>query len=250
MAIIHDNISGTTTAEGSSPYATMGADSPTVDVFGFDEISRPVLIKGSSDNLLRTFPLGAVHPLYENMYCTGPSGGVTSLPGTFTEGTISWKGFLFKARATSETLSISTRESGGPQYGTYKDALGEDTPYVYYLDTPYVPSKHNPKTGDFWKFRIIDRVRAINQQGVYIGKPTDPPFVPSPPTNIPPAATMPGTNGADQTIDWSTLMDPTINVNHGWVLRNFQTNSQFSVGDVALYFWTANWEYVDQYSPS
>lgn len=242
MAIIHENI--------GNVYSTLGADSPTVDIFGFDDVTRPVIVRGNSADLLKAFPFGEKHPTFEGMYCTGPSGGVTALPGNFTEGTIGWKGFLYTGRSISETLAISTREVTGPIVSSGSDFAGGTVPWINYVSPPIVPSLLNPETNQYWRFRLIERVRSITQQGVTIGTPDSPPGIPAPPNKVPPPAALPAeNNGPDEIIDWSRLQDPTINYPYGWILRDFQVNSQFSLGTVALYYWTARWEYLNRYGP-
>jgi len=231
MAIVLTNFAETAQTE---------IDSLTVDPFGFDDITRGVILAGNGPGILSKFPLGSAHPVLKDMYCTGPQSART-LPGGYCEATIAWKGFATSSRATSTTYSISTRETTGPIYSVN---IANETNYSYAGD-PFTPGIINPKTGTYYRFRLIERVKGISQQGVTIGTPGTPPVLPDPPK-----ITAPGfLNAQGIGIDWTKLMDPLYTYPYGWVLRDYQVNSQFSVGGIALFFWTARWENIDRIGP-
>lgn len=226
MAIIH---------MGGGTVETLKNESPTLDPFGFDDVTTRILFRGDMAGLLAAFPLGGTLSGTQ-MYCIGPQGASEARFGHIWAD-IGYKGFYqTTGKPTLTSHSVTTRETELPR--NYTKANGSN--WVTYVDTPMVPSKYNPKTGTYWRVRLIDRLVGSTVQGVTVGTPSTPP---SPPTMNGPKPL--GFNGPD----WRNLIDPTVNYPFGWVLRDFQTNSQFAVGNVALYFWTARFEYVDQYAP-
>lgn len=210
--------------------------SPTLDPFGFDEIRLRILYRGGMQSLINEFQLGNQFN-GTDMYCIGPQGASKSRFGHIWA-EIAYKGFYDEnRRRTLTSYSVTTRETELPRTYT-KEGGGTWTTYAA---PPMVPSIKNPKTGTFWRVRLIDRVVGATMQGVTIGTPSQPPPLPTIQATIPP--------GMKSNVNWDNLADPTVNYPNGWQVRDFQTNSQFSAGDKALFFWTARFEFVERFSP-
>lgn len=210
---------------------------PSLDPAGFDTVSHSVLFRGDFTALVNAYTLGSSLEGQGNMYCTGPQGASRSRFGHIWA-TIGYKGFWGGEgnRKQVSSWTVTTRETEFPI--TYTKANG--APYTVYVGPPQVASAVNPKTGAYWRVRLIDRVYGATLQGVTVGTPTTAPTIPEFKGSLP-------SNAGKQ--DWQNLYDPTVNVPTGWVIRDYQVNSQFTVGNVSLYFWTARFEYVDKYSP-
>ena len=216
-------------------YKILTADSPTADPAGFDDITRRILFRGTSSELVTTFALGSLLSGSPGMYCIGPQGAAESLPGGHLKATIGYKGFLSpNARPTLHSYTVTTRETTLPIQS--KTPTGND--YTSYAGPPWVPSVKNPKTNTYWRLRLIDQLQGVRLSGVSIGVPGTPP--PRPPDQG---------NPPTRTIQWENLNDPLISYPNGWVLRDYQPSSTFAAGQVALYFWTAYFEYVQKFGP-
>ena len=216
-------------------YRILAADSPTVDPAGFDDMTRRILFRGTASELVAAFPLGSVLTGSPGMYCIGPQGAAETLPGSHLKATIGYKGFLTpNARPILTSYTVTTRETTLPIQS--KTPTGGD--YTSYATSPWAPSTKNPKTGTYWRVRLIDHLQGVRLTGVSIGVPGTPPPLPTYQGNIP---TSP--------IKWDNLPDPLVSYPSGWILRDYQPSSTFAAGSVALYFWTAYFEYVSRYGP-
>lgn len=225
MAIIHRF--GATVEDLDKPI-------PSLDPAGFDTVSRSILYRGTFQQLLTEFSLGSTLSGLPQMYCTGPQGGSRSRFGHIWA-TIGYKGFASEnSRKQISSWSVTTRETQLPI--DYSRPNG--TKYTVYASPPMVPQVVNPKTGTYYRVRLIDRIYGATMQGVTIGSPTSGPSIPT-------FTGQPPTGG----INWETLYDPTLNYPYGWSIRDHQVTSQFTAGEKSLYFWTARFEYVDRYGP-
>jgi hypothetical protein len=228
---------------GTNTFKLLEADSPTHDPAGFDEIRRVVLFRGTIPQLLATFDLGTTYPSYPKMFCCGPQPGIESRPSSnenpIYKVPILYRGFINETkRPDGQSYTISTRETLLPITGTR--ANGSE--YTAYAAAKMCPQNNilNPKTGSYWRVRVLDRVHGVRIQGVST----------STGGALPPLPTYAGTAPTrDSQLDYQNLLDPTVNYRTGWNLMNYEVNSQFTLGTNVLHFWTAYFQYRFEYDP-
>ena len=224
-------------------YKILEADAPTLDPAGFDEIRRVVLFRGKIPEMIAAFPLGSAYPGYSKMFCCGPQPGIESRPSStetpIYKVPIIWRGFMNETnRPDGQSYTISTRETLLPITGTRANG----TDYTAYAAAKMCPGSSilNPKTGSYWRVRVLDRVHGVRIQGVST----------STGSALPPLPTYQGAAPTrDSQLDYQNLLDPTVNYRVGWNLMNYEVNSQFTLGTNVLHFWTAYFQYRFEYDP-
>lgn len=205
------------------------------DPAGFDTASMEVLFRGTQAQLNAAFALGALNmPESEGaaMYCLGSLGATQARFGHIWA-TIGWKGFKDGEKAIVKSFTATSRDVDFPlQSGNVTVGLASPAGESTYVN------------GEFRRARATEIIAGLQQSGVSIGAPD------KPPAPVKPTDTVPEWRTAFQSkINWNTMPGAMVNDLNGWVLRNFQVTSEFTAGAVCLRFWTAQWEWVQKFSP-
>lgn len=259
-----------------------------VDPAGFDTCTARILWRGTQADMVAYFSIGGTAaetglaaPAGSTFYCIGPQGQAEEKFGhVWAE--IAWKGVLKKRTQTDliTTLStddqvigisrsITTREIQYPvQQGDYQilaaNPAASSAERWMRPETVRAPSPDDDTSIITrwvpWRIRYVGYVFAMSVKGITIGKKKtiqNPPIIAA---SAPPKYGAPMLNAGSSTLgstDWKNTPDPTITLaagilsatGDGWLCRNYQRTSEYSLGENVLAFWTADYEWIERYGP-
>ncbi len=249
----------TTLAPGA--FAFRRKPVPTLDPSSFDTVTAAILFRGTANELLTRFPLGALAsatgylgPAGSVLYCMGPQGTPEEKMGhVWAE--ITWKGFIEPSGITgvvgglttgthlrSASMDLTTTETTWPQGDVYLGADFAETPALRPVKVAGVTVDTKP-----WRVRLIDRVYSLTLTGITAAAAGTWPDPPKPILTDP---------GSGERINWAGLHpDPLLTYSFdkrksdGWVCRNFKRTSVLAMGSQVLAAWEANYTWEERHGP-
>jgi len=210
----------------------------------FDQAQASVFVRGDRNVVATLFkPASLTSGLNENLFCTGPV--ITREQWGHCWADITWKG-LTGPHDLQFSHTITTRETQWPQ---------EQDGITYFVPGSMIgkPGDINLATGKYWRVRLVDQLAGVSVRGVVKTSINTPP--PPPSTGAVAQVGVAGTIGGKNVtplarpLNFSGLRNPIYNWPRGWVLKNYDMETHPLGDGQALYFWTANYDWVSEYGP-
>ena len=258
------------TAVPNNDFRFLSNPALALDPAGFDVAGAEVFFRGTETQFLAKFPIGGlaaatgyIAPSGSIFYCLGPQGRPVRKHGHITA-QIEWKGILSSPsagmpvsgltagdHAKSVSLAMTTNETMWPQERD-GNVIAAGTPYApnppYRIFTLPGPGSLPITTGAMpYRVRLIGRTYSAGIRGITVGTRSA--------IMRAPRCTILDPTILDNAPNWQNFPDPLVTwsketgTGDGWLCRNYQRSSEYTMGDKVLAFWTADYEWIERYSP-
>lgn len=250
-------------------YAIKKGAVPQLNSKGWDEAVMSIIWRGTYAGLLDEFNVGAENmpgiPSGARMFCQGiigrpeaKFGGIwadVGWVGSFNPPSLANVGLMPDVASPGGnivpgvkafTSEVTTQEIELPQQ------VGDNTVLMGTGLLPAGKPPINPDSGEPWKGRVIDDIHVRTYQGIHIGTPSAPPSAPrcsagDPDTTNPINWSDSGSKGARMIRRVNYWPGKTGSAG-AWIRKDFSCNLDYALGSVALYSWSATFEWREEYS--